>query len=136
MKLNKKFSLALAFAHKRYAGERPLSIAGQTVYVSIADTEELRAKGLGGRSGLASDEGMLFIFPDEGKYPFWMKDMKFAIDILWLSNTGTVLYVQPDISPDTYPQSFAPDKPARYVLEVPAGYTTEHHITVGDRANI
>ena len=148
MARNKKFAIAVAagilalivvvfvYAPKRYSGEQPMRIAGQTVYVSIADTESSRELGLGGRTGLASDEGMLFIFPQEGKYPFWMKDMKFSIDILWLSNDGTVVYVQPDVSPETYPKSFGPDTLARYVLEVPAGYTTEHHITVGEKASI
>src|SRR3989338_1806519 len=76
---------------------------------------------LSGRSGLAEGEGMLFVFPQDGKYGFWMKDMRFSIDILWLNASGMVVYMAQNVSPDSFPKSFESDVPARYVLELPAG---------------
>jgi uncharacterized membrane protein (UPF0127 family) len=120
-----------------HQGLRPIVLDGQTIYVSIADTESKRELGLGGREGLAINEGMLFIFPSEGTYPFWMKDMRFAIDILWIANDDTIIYIQGDVVPATYPQTFAPREGlARYVLELPAGYAIEHNVKVGDKVQI
>ena len=109
-----------------------VQVGGKTVRVTVADTPETRQKGLGGRNGLAPDEGMLFIFPQDGKYGFWMKDMKFPIDMLWLSGTRRVVYMAQNVSPDTYPEVFAPTRPARYVLELPAGYAKAYTVGVGD----
>ncbi len=61
-----------------------------------------------------------------------MKDMRFSIDILWLSADGVVVHMAQNVSPSTYPQSFVPTKPARYVLEVLAGYAMEHGVAIGD----
>jgi uncharacterized membrane protein (UPF0127 family) len=129
----------LLYVHMYSGGPRTLKIGDQTVYVSVADTEATRELGLGGRESLASDEGMLFIFPTEGTYSFWMKDMHFAIDMLWISNNGTIIHIQSDVVPATYPESFAPTSAeglARYVLELPAGYAREHNIKVGDKVAI
>lgn len=112
---------------------RTIELKGQTIRVSVADTESARGQGLSGRAGLAADEGMLFVFPEDGEYAFWMKDMLFPIDILWISADGTVVYMAENVSPDTYPQSFRPNAPARYVLELPAGYAEAHAVEIGDR---
>ena len=109
-----------------------VALRGQTVRVSVADTPASRQRGLGGRSGLAPDEGMLFVFPQDGTYGFWMKDMSFSIDILWLSADGAVVYMAQNVSPDTYPQRFGPAEPARYVLELHAGFVIENNVTIGD----
>ncbi len=113
-------------------GLRTIQLGRQTIRVSVADTESTRKQGLSGRSGLAGDEGMLFVFPKDGNYAFWMKDMRFSIDILWLSSDGVVVYMAQNVSPDTYPQNFAPNTPARYVLELPAGYAGAHTLEIGD----
>ena len=111
---------------------RDVQLAGETLHVFVADTESLREKGLGGRAGLPSDQGMLFVFTKDGTYGFWMKDMRFPIDILWLSSEGTVVHMAQGVSPDTYPQNFTSDKPARYVLELPAGWAVAHTVQIGD----
>lgn len=107
-------------------------VGDQVVRVSIADTHESRQKGLSGRDGLASDEGMLFVFPEDGMYGFWMKDMRFPIDIVWLSDDWKIVHMAENVSPSTYPQSFTSSEPARYVLELPAGYAALHGIGIGD----
>jgi len=109
-----------------------VSIGGNTVHVTIVDTPEARTKGLSGQGGLAEDEGMLFVFERDGKHSFWMKDMQFSIDILWISSAMRVVDIETRVSPQSYPKSFTPDSPARYVLEVPAGYTEKHGVKEGD----
>lgn len=111
----------------------PVALVGaQSVRIDIADTDELRVKGLGGRESLESDEGMLFIFPYDARHAVWMKDMKFSIDILWLSADGTIIDMRRDVSPDTYPAAFAPPESARFVLELHAGFTRANGVGVGD----
>lgn len=121
-----------ALAPTQVQGLQTIELKGQTIRVSVADTENARGQGLSGRAGLAVDEGMLFVFPQDGKYAFWMKDMRFSIDILWLSADGGVVYMAQNVSPDTYPQDFVPNTPARYVLELPAGYVKEYTVSIGD----
>ena len=111
---------------------RTIRLKDKTIKVMVADTPELRAKGLSGREGLARDEGMLFIFDSDGKYQFWMKDMRFNVDILWISDKGEVVDIKENASPSIYPAVFAPNSPARYVLELPAGFVRENLVTVGD----
>ena len=110
-----------------------ISFAATTLHVAIADTEASREQGLSGITSLAMDEGMLFIFPKDGMYSFWMKDMLFSIDMLWISFDGLVVSIVPSASPATYPHAFTPSTLARYVLEVPAGFAAEHKIGVGSK---
>ncbi len=107
-------------------------ISGRSINVEVADTEEKRALGLSGRSGLGRDEGMLFVFTEDARHSFWMKDMLFAIDIIWLSRDGVVIDIAPSVSPDTYPTSFSPEAPARYALELRAGFIKEYTVKKGD----
>lgn len=58
------------------------------IKAEVVDNEEARMKGLSGRDNLADDEGMFFVFEKSDIYPFWMKDMKFAIDIIWIMEDG------------------------------------------------
>jgi uncharacterized membrane protein (UPF0127 family) len=113
-----------------------LEIDGRSIRVAIADTPALQSLGLGNRSGLGADEGMLFVFPVDRPYAFWMKDMHFSIDMLWLSAQGVIVYMAQNVSPETYPKDFVPTAPARFVLELPAGYAQAHSFIVGDRVVI
>ena len=111
-----------------------LSLRDVTVDVEIADTPAARTQGLSGRHELAPGTGMLFVFDRPDTYGFWMPDMYFSIDILWLDVNKRVVHIEPDVSPESYPESFSPPAPALYVLEVPSGWSREHGISVGDRA--
>jgi len=75
---------------------------------------------------------MLFVFPEEGNPGFWMKDMQFPIDIAWLSTDGRIVHMVQVLSPDTYPTVFKSPNPARFVLELPAGFFETHRIKEGD----
>lgn len=102
------------------------------ITVDIANTEELRTEGLSGRTRLSMGRGMIFIFDKAGFYGFWMKDMNFPIDIIWLDEDWTVVDITPNAKPSSYPESFIPMSPAKYVIEVPAYFTTRSRITIGD----
>ena len=104
--------------------------------VDVADTPILRARGLSGRECLAPTDGMWFVFPDEGIHGFWMKDMHFPIDILWISDDFRVVHIEEHAAPESYPHVFYPDAPARYVLEIPAGSSARAGIVRGDRAEL
>ena len=109
-----------------------IQLDGQTIHVAVVDTPVARERGLSGRQGLAGDQGMLFVFPKDGVYSFWMKDMLFSIDIIWISADGTITDIVQNLSPDTYPTAYTPSKPGRYVLELPAGYVKAHNVHEGD----
>lgn len=101
--------------------------------VEIASTDASRAKGLSGRDGLKPNMGMLFLFGAPGYDCFWMKDMKFDIDILWFDENQTLIHMQANASQATYPTSFCPQSAASYVLEVPAGTVNQLGLQLGDR---
>lgn len=107
-------------------------VGGRSVQVTVADTDRLREKGLSGHPGLSPDEGMLFVFDIDGKPGFWMKDMRFSIDIVWLDQEGKIVYIVRELAPGTYPKTYAPPVPSRYVLELPAGFVRKHNVRVGN----
>ncbi len=103
----------------------------QELAVEISDSYDARAVGLGGRPCLGANDAMLFSFENSGYFPFWMKDMKFPIDIIWLNSDRQVVTVQPNIQPSTYPQTFTNTQPAQYVLEMRANRSIELGIENG-----
>lgn len=104
--------------------------------IEIADSNSERMQGLSGRTRIPDDYGMLFVFDAPDTYGFWMKDMEAPIDILWLSDKGEILSIDETVSPDTYPTSFYPPRPIRYVLEVRAGLSQERGWSVGDTLSL
>jgi uncharacterized membrane protein (UPF0127 family) len=102
-----------------------------SVRVGFATTEEERNAGLGGKDGMAIDEGLLFTFDEPGVYGFWMKDMKFPIDFVWIAADKSVVGVTPNISPESYPEAFYPDAPVKYVLEINSGRASTLGISSG-----
>ena len=120
-------------ASKKNPIGKVLTFHDTSIAVEIADTDAKREKGLGGRSFMPRDRGMLFTFPTSDRYRFWMKDMEFPLDIIWLDEAFTVVYLKEDISTSTYPELFAPEKTARYVLEVNAGTVKRLGLQVGDQ---
>ena len=91
-----------------------------TITVMIASTSEQQSLGLGGRDSLPANEGMLFPFASPGRYGFWMKDMRFSLDMVWIAPDKSVMAVIQDISPATYPEVLYPPGDISYVLELNA----------------
>jgi len=113
---------------------KEVHVGSAVVRAEVADTPAAQAHGLSGRASLAEGEGMLFIFEEEEPHGIWMKDMNFAIDIVWASSDGTILTIKKHVSPATYPQVFySSEHLSRYVLEVPAGFSERAGIVVGDK---
>ncbi len=104
---------------------------GVSIQAIVADTEALRAHGLSDRISLGTTEGMLFIFPSAGLYGFWMKDMHFPLDMIWIREDKQVIAVDSDVLPDSFPKVFVPPSPIVYVLEVNAGFAEKNDIKVG-----
>lgn len=111
-------------------------LGGGAFVLEVADTEALRTKGLSGHAILHEGEGMLFIFPEDSRYGFWMKDTGFPIDIIWLDRDYHVVDVKKNATPASYPEIFTPISPARYVVEIPAGFFEEQHLKAGDTLEI
>ena len=118
-----------------------LKINENILKVEVADTQEKRSKGLGGRQALASDEGMLFVFLKMDKYPFWMKGLTFPLDFVWISGSEVVDILQnvappavdlPDQSLTIYQPKVVVDK----VLEVNGGTIQRLNIKVGDNLSL
>ncbi len=114
-------------------------IINQTMFrVDIADDPAEQRQGLSGRDSLAADEGMLFIFPDKKIRNFWMPDMFFAIDLLWIEDMTVVGYqknMQP-LGPLDDAISFSSPRPVDKVLEIPAGSIDKFDFNIGDQVNI
>jgi hypothetical protein len=111
-----------------------LTLGDQKLEASIADTEAEREKGLSDTPYIPSGVVKLFVFETTSPWAFWMKNMLYPIDIIWLDENKTVIYVAANLSPSTYPNTFAPNAPAKYVIETAAGFTDTAHIAVGTKA--
>lgn len=108
------------------------TIKGHVLELEIARTPEEHARGLSGRARLAENAGMLFVYEQPTLPGFWMKDMYFALDLIWIDAERRIVAVSSNIAPETYPEVFYPPSPVRYVLEVNAGWVKAHNVSVGD----
>ena len=125
------------FFHTR---SQKIVLGGETFFVEVAATPQIRGRGLSGRRSLAPDRGMLFRYHTRDRYGFWMKDMRFPLDILWLSSldaqTSEIVDIAPSAPPDASdsPRVYEPRLPADDVLELTAGTAARLHLKIGDRA--
>ncbi len=124
-KFDKNNSLIPQYPHQ-------IVIDDSVINLHLAISQAEKEIGLAKFSSLPKDEGMLFIFDTSARYSFWMKDMKFPIDIMWISDDLKIVHIEKDVSPDTYPKEFIPKEKALYVFEVNAGFSDTHDIKVGD----
>jgi len=129
----------LYFAPPLNASYGTVTIGSKDFHVEIADTSAKRERGLSGRNSIGSD-GMLFVFDIPAIYRFYMPDMHFPLDIIWINN-GAVVEVHQDVQPpkpgqDPKETTVTPTSAAQYVLEVPAGFINQYTIEVGTRVNV
>ena len=108
-----------------------LRIGDKSISVEVANTPEARTQGLSGRKELKDNTGMLFVFDTPAQYGFWMKEMNFALDIVWIDEMLHIVGIEKEVSPDTFPQVFKPVESAKYVLEMPAGWVEKNNIDIG-----
>ncbi len=104
--------------------------------VDIATTTEAVIKGLSGRPSLGADIGLLFIFQKSDIYQFWMPNMFFPIDIIWIDSNYNIIGISKNATEkfdSKNPVFYKPSKPIRFVLEVNAGFSDKNGINVGDK---
>jgi len=106
------------------------------VRVEVADTDPERARGLMGRTALAEDRGMLFVFEEEQELSFWMKDTLIPLSIAYMDSEGHIVDIQDMKALDDDPPHYTSAEPARYALEVNKGFFEERGVEVGDRAEL
>lgn len=115
------------------------TINNQKFKLQVAKSPKDKQVGLSGKSSLAQDNGMLFPFEQPDYYSFWMKNMKFPIDIIFIRGDKIVtIYdnVQPAASGEENPPVYQPEDPADKVLEINAGLSKKHNLKKGDRVKI
>lgn len=116
--------------------KRNIVVGGKTILVEVADTNEKRVRGLSGHYALADGEGMLFVFERSDKYSFWMKEMLFPIDIIWIGEDFTIVDITENAEPSSYPNLFTPRNDVQYVLEVRDGFANQKELKIGDMVEI
>lgn len=114
----------------------PIFIGQTLVNASIADDLPERIQGLSKTPFLPEDVAKLFVFGVYGEHSIWMKDMNYSIDIIWATEEGEIVHIEENISPETFPKSFASPVPAWYVLEVNAGFVSKNKISISDKIQL
>lgn len=121
---------------------KKIKVGNVQVFVELADTAQKRFAGLSGRNRLAKSKGMLFILSGENIRPsFVMRDMNFAIDIVWIDD-GRVVEIDENVlppvegTPEYKLKIYTPSQGVDYVLEVAAGFSEKQGITVGDPVDL
>jgi uncharacterized membrane protein (UPF0127 family) len=107
----------------------------------LAITDDQKAEGLAVKDHLKENEGMLFVSERPSRQSFWMKDMKFPIDIIWLDSNGTVVHIEHTLQPCISVLNpvasirncpiYTPDSDSQYVLETIAGFSQKHNVKIG-----
>jgi uncharacterized membrane protein (UPF0127 family) len=115
------------------SGPRVVLPDGATIQVELASDDATRAQGLMYRDHMADDRGMLFLFPESGEYPFWMKNTLIPLDMVWIDDQRRIAHVASNVPPckaDPCP-NYPPNANAKYVLELAAGVAAKHHLANG-----
>jgi len=127
--------LGLGLYYRAHPLVSKIEIRGVVVTTEVAVTEAQKQKGLGGRTALAEDRGMLFVYDHKEAYNFWMRDMQFPLDFIWIDGS-VVADITPNVPPPVGSESpvvVKPNVPVDRVLEVQAGFVKKHNITIGDQ---
>lgn len=108
---------------------------GLIISVELSETPTELQTGLMYRDELAWDHGMLFIFNSENKHGFWMKNMNFPIDMIWIDSNHAIVDITRGAIPCTIDpcEVYTPSLPTKYVLEVPVGFAKENGVQVGQK---
>ena len=125
------FAASMFLNKKDTSSYKKIIIGNVVVKAEIAALLTEKQKGLSSRNFMRKNSGMLFIFSQPDFYPFWMKDMKFPIDIIWLDENLQIINIEKNITPDTFPKKFMPQLPAKYVLEVNGGWSDKNEVKKG-----
>lgn len=114
--------------------QETLTVGTKQIEVEVADAQAEIVQGLSGRESLEPDTGMYFVLGERQEVTFWMYQMKFPIDIIWI-DSGVIVGIEtnaPIPTPDNI-ATFQSPTPVTNVLEVNAGFAAENNIIVGDK---
>jgi uncharacterized membrane protein (UPF0127 family) len=125
--------IVTGFLAWRHAKGTTLQVAGHAYTLEVAQTEQQQEKGLGDRNSMSTNHGMLFTYAKSGKYCYWMKGMRFPLDIIWLDAQKRVVKIEQNLSPKTYPEAYCPDTNAQYVIELNTGQAALTHMHAGQQ---
>jgi len=103
------------------------------VCAEVADSKQEQIRGLSGRDVLREGTGMIFDFGEEVQPMMWMKDMRIALDFVWIRSDGQIVGFTQGVTPDTYPRTFSSPEAVRFVLEVPSGWVERNGVQVEER---
>lgn len=110
---------------------KTIKIGEMVIRGEVAATPKQQIQGLSDRNFLATSTGMFFVFDYSARWGIWMKDMRFPIDVLWITDDLKVGDIVENMLPSSYPNDYLPKTLVRYVLEVPAGTVKNYGIVVG-----
>jgi uncharacterized membrane protein (UPF0127 family) len=112
-----------------------VTVNGVELVADVAINEEQKTKGLAVKDQLNENEAMLFVFTTSGNHAFWMKDMKFPIDIIWMDDNKTVVHIERSLDPcdPTSCPIYQPNTNSLYVLETVAGFANKYNVTEGTK---
>jgi uncharacterized protein len=137
---NRNFFKAIDTPNDRYLQARVI-VNSFELTADLAITDDQKAEGLAVKDHLKENEGMLFVSEQPSRQSFWMKDMKFPIDIIWLDSNGTVVHIEHNLQPCVSilnPAAsirncpiYTPDNDSQYVLETVAGFSQKHNVKIG-----
>jgi len=114
----------------------PIKVDNAKLLVEIADTPEKKAMGLSKRKSLSKNSGVLFIFSPPQIASFWMKDMHFPIDLIFIDENCEVSEIFNNLGPESFPQVFTSKTAIKYALEVNSDFVEKHLIKAGSRLKI
>lgn len=121
--------LAVGAAHAE--GRLPIVVGGQRIEVEVAATPQAQRRGLMGRTHLAADSGMLFVFATPGRHCFWMRDTPLPLTIAFLDRQGRVT-ARADMQPRDE-TLHCPPTDIHYALEIARGSFLRQHLAPGAR---
>ena len=127
---NQSFAEEIVYSHAIVT-----TSTGEEIPVEVADTLKKRSLGLGKRASLKKGWGMLFVFEKRKPHRFWMKNMRFPLDIIWLDNHRIVHIIhnaKPTNSRDV-PEVMTSPVPVNFVLEIAAGRAAKLRLKTGQR---
>jgi hypothetical protein len=111
------------------AGEVPIVAKGRRIQAEVADTPADRDRGLMFRAALPADHGMLFVYPNDARHCMWMRNTYVPLSVAFVDSQGRVINTD-EMAPQTDTTHCAAG-PARYVLEMPAGWFHQHGVGPG-----
>lgn len=129
------FSGFILLQIKATAPKSKLTIDKHTFSVELETTPQQQQQGLSARASLPKSQGMLFVFKTSNRYPFWMKDMKFPLDMIFINNNKIVDIIQNIPAPkngETKLPIYTPSAPDNQTLEINAGLAKKYGFKKGD----